>query len=159
MFLNKFRTPNLIITFQKDAVLIENMHDVPYVQDHRLRPETIAAMTRLSTEVKRILPSIPCGIQVLASGNREALAIAKTSGLQFIRAEGFVFAHVADEGFTDACAGELLRYRRSIDAEDVLVLTDLKKKHSSHAITDDVSLLETVHAAEFFLSDGVILTG
>lgn len=135
------------------------MHDVPYVQDHRLRPETIAAMTRLSIEVKRILPNVPCGIQVLASGNREALAIAKTSGLQFIRAEGFIFAHVADEGFTDACAGELLRYRRSIDAEDVLVLTDLKKKHSSHAITADVSLLETVNAAEFFLSDGVILTG
>lgn len=35
----------------------------------------------------------------------------------------------------------------------------MKKKHSSHAITADVSLQDTVHAAEFFLSDGVILTG
>ena len=31
--------------------------------------------------------------------------------------------------------------------------------HSSHAITSDVSLLETAKAAEFFLSDGVIVTG
>jgi uncharacterized protein len=30
---------------------------------------------------------------------------------------------------------------------------------SSHAITSDVSLLETAHAAEFFYTDGVIITG
>lgn len=89
----------------------------------------------------------------------QALAIAKASNLQFIRAEGFVFAHIADEGFTDACAGQLLRYRKQIDAENVLIFTDLKKKHSSHTITNDITLLETVHAAEFFLTDGVILTG
>jgi len=50
-------------------------------------------------------------------------------GLNFIRAEGFVFAHIGDEGWTDACAGPLLRYRRSIDASDILVFTDIKKKH------------------------------
>lgn len=133
------------------------MHDIPYVQ--AVGPETVATMSRLSCEVKQILPKTPCGIQILASANKQALAVAKASNLQFIRAEGYVFAHVADEGFTDACAGDILRYRKQIDADDVLVLTDLKKKHSSHSITSDVSLLETVHAAEFFLSDGVIVTG
>jgi uncharacterized protein len=39
------------------------------------------------------------------------------------------------------------------------VFTDVKKKHSAHAITADVDLAETAHAAEFFLSDGVIVTG
>lgn len=138
-------------------MLIENMHDIPYVQN--IGNEIVAAMTRVSIEAKQILQKTPCGIQVLASGNCEALAIAKATGLQFIRAEGFVFAHVADEGITDACAGQLLRYRKQIDADNVLILTDLKKKHSSHAITNDVSLLETVHSAEFFATDGVILTG
>lgn len=85
--------------------------------------------------------------------------MAKAANLDFIRAEGFVFGHLADEGYTDACAGDLLRYRKQIDAEEVLVLTDVKKKHSSHAITSDITLGETVHAAEFFLTDGVILTG
>lgn len=121
--------------------------------------EVTASMARVSTEIKQILPHIPCGVQVLASANCQALAVAKVANLQFIRAEGFVFSHVADEGFTDACAGQLLRYRKQIDAENVLIFTDLKKKHSSHSITNDVSLLETVHAAEFFLTDGVILTG
>lgn len=135
------------------------MHDVPYIQNENIGPEVIASMARVSAEIKQILPATPCGVQVLACGNHQALAIAKVANLQFIRSEGFVFSHVADEGFTDACAGHLLRYRKQIDAEHVLIFTDLKKKHSSHSITNDVSLLETVHAAEFFLTDGVILTG
>lgn len=31
--------------------------------------------------------------------------------------------------------------------------------YSSHAITQDVSLIETAKAATFFLSDGIIITG
>lgn len=143
-----------------DAVMLENMHDLPYVQQRHLQPETVACMTRLALEIRSIMPaSTPCGIQILACGNREALAVAKAAGFQFIRAEGYVFAHIADEGFTDATAGTLLRYRRNIEADDVLVFCDLKKKHSSHAITGDVSLLDTAHMAGFFLADGVVLTG
>lgn len=68
-------------------------------------------------------------MQILAGCNEEAIAVAKAAGFQFIRAEGFVFSHVADEGFIDASAGTLLRYRRQVDAEDVLVFADVKKKH------------------------------
>ena len=49
--------------------------------------------------------------------------------LEFIRAEGFVFSHIADEGLMNACAGDLMRYRHSIGADNVLVLADIKKKH------------------------------
>jgi uncharacterized protein len=73
--------------------------------------------------------------------------------------EGFVFAHVADEGVIESCAGELLRYRRAIGADRVLVFADIKKKHGAHAITSDVSLADTAKAAELFLADGVIVTG
>ncbi|CAB3980818.1 predicted protein [Paramuricea clavata] len=138
--------------------MIENMHDTPYLNQN-VGPEITATMTAVCYEVKRTVPNIPCGVQILASANKQALAVAKASGLDFIRAEGFVFSHVADEGLMNSCAGELLRYRKSICAENVLVFTDIKKKHSSHAITSDVNLLETAKAAEFFLSDGVIITG
>jgi len=70
-----------------------------------------------------------------------------------------VFAHVADEGLIESSAGELLRYRRTIGAGQVRVFADIKKKHSAHAITADVDLAETARAAEFFLADGVIVTG
>lgn len=143
-----------------DGILLENMHDVPYVRHKDLTPEVTSTMTKICTEVRNIVPrDIPCGIQILAGCNKEAIAVAKAAGLQFIRVEGFVFSHVADEGFIDAIAGPLLRYRRYIDADDVLVFADVKKKHSSHAITSDVSLSETARAAEFFLADGVVVTG
>lgn len=157
MALNWFINSNIL----KHGILLENMNDIPYIQqDKHCHPETIACMARLSMEIRSIVPeTTPCGIQILACGNRQAIAIAKATNLQFVRVEGFVFSHIADEGFTNANAGELLRYRKNIDAEDVLIFTDVKKKHSSHAITEDISLLETVKAAEFFLTDGVILTG
>lgn len=69
------------------------------------------------------------GFQVLAGGNEEALAIAKACSLEFIRAEGFVFGHIADEGYIDADAGKIMRYRRYIEADEVKVFTDIKKKH------------------------------
>ena len=139
------------------AVMIENMHDRPYLKS-RAGPEVVAALSVIGYEVKRET-GLPCGIQILAGANEAALAAAAAGGLEFIRVEGFVYAHVADEGVMEGCAGELLRYRESIGAEHIAILTDIKKKHSSHAITADVDLPETARTAEFFLSDGVIVTG
>ena len=140
-----------------DAVLIENMHDVPYLK-RSVGPEITAAVTAAAAAVIRAV-DCPVGIQILAGANREALAAALAAGAAFIRAEGLVFAHVADEGIIEADAGELLRYRKAIEAEGILVLADIKKKHSSHAITADVDLAQTAHAAEFFGADGLIVTG
>ena len=142
-----------------DAIELENMHDTPYLNGS-VGPEITAAMAAVCAAVRAAVPaSIPVGVQILAAANREAMAVAHAAGLQFIRAEGFVFAHVADEGTINSCAGDLLRYRRAIGAGGVLVFADIKKKHSSHAITADVSIEETAHAAEFFRTDGVIVTG
>ncbi len=139
------------------SIIIENMFDRPYVKAPA-SPEIISAMAVICSHIRNKV-QIPIGIQILASANKEALAVALASNLQFIRAEGFVFGHVADEGYTDSCAGELLRYRKNIGAEHIQIFTDIKKKHSAHAITADVSITETAHAAEFFLSDGLIITG
>jgi membrane complex biogenesis BtpA family protein len=139
------------------AVALENMHDRPYLKGS-VGPEITAAMTAVAREVKRET-RLPLGIQVLAAANREAVAIAHAAGADFVRVEGFVYAHVADEGVIESCAGNLLRYRRQIGADRVLVFADIKKKHSAHALTADVSIVETASAAEFFLADGVVVTG
>ncbi|XP_022598368.1 uncharacterized protein F13E9.13, mitochondrial-like isoform X1 [Seriola dumerili] len=140
-----------------DGLIIENMHDIPY--SFSVGPEVCACMTAVCSAVRGICPALPLGVQILSAANQQALAVALGSGLDFIRAEGFVFSHVADEGLLNACAGDLLRYRRQIGAEHVQIFTDIKKKHSSHALTSDVSIEETARAAEFFLSDGLIVTG
>ena len=139
------------------ALMVENMHDIPYVQ--RPGPEIGAAMAVVARAVKQAVPQLPLGIQILAGANKEALAAALAAGADFIRAEAFVFGHVADEGYMDSCAGALLRHRKAIGAESIAIFTDIKKKHSAHAITADVDIVQTAHAAEYFLSDGLILTG
>jgi len=140
-----------------DAILIENMHDVPYLKKN-VGPEIVACMTAVSVELRKRI-HIPIGIQILAGANKEALAVALSAGLDFIRAEGFVFGHLADEGYMESCAGELLRYRKMIGAEHIFIFTDVQKKHSSHAITADISIKEHVETASYFRSDGIIITG
>lgn len=139
------------------GIALENMHDRPYLK-RAVGPEIVAGMTAVGREVRRAV-TLPLGVQVLAGANREALAVAQAIGGSFVRVEGFVFAHVADEGVIESSAGELLRYRKAIGAEGVAVFADVKKKHSAHAITADVDLVDTAHAAEFFLADGLIVTG
>lgn len=140
-----------------DGVMLENMHDAPYLRG-RVGPEIVASLAVIARAVKDAA-RLPCGVQVLAGANQEAIAVALAAGLDFIRAEGFAFAHVADEGIIESSAAELLRYRKAVGAEHVQVWADVKKKHSSHAITADVSIGETAHAVEFMRGDAVIVTG
>ncbi|HEV2691860.1 MAG TPA: BtpA/SgcQ family protein, partial [Verrucomicrobiae bacterium] len=139
------------------GIMIENMHDTPYLRGH-VGPEIVASMALIARAVKTA-GGLPCGIQILAGANKEAMAVAHAAGLDFIRAEGFAFAHVADEGIIESSAAALLRYRRMIGADKVQVWVDVKKKHSAHAITADVGIGETAHAVEFMRGDLVIVTG
>ena len=139
------------------GVMIENTHDRPYLKG-TVGPEIVAALAVIGYEVRRAA-ALPLGVQVLAGANQSAVAVALASGASFVRVEGFVFAHVADEGIIESSAGSLLRYRRAIGADRIRVFADIKKKHSAHALTADVSLVETAKAAEFFLVDGVIVSG
>lgn len=140
-----------------DGVIIENMHDVPYLRAE-VGPEIVAAMTAIAAEVKREC-GLPLGVQILAGANIEAMAVAHAADLDFIRAEGYAYAHVADEGLIQASAARLLRYRKLIGATRVQVWADVKKKHAAHAITADVSLGEMAETVEFMGVDCVIVTG
>ncbi len=140
-----------------DGIIIENMHDVPYLRGG-VGAEIVAAMTVIGQAVKQE-SRLPVGIQILAGANIEAMAVAHASGLGFIRAEGFAFAHVADEGIIESSAAKLLRYRRMIGADRVQVWADAKKKHSAHAITADISLGLTCETIAFMRGDAVIITG
>jgi membrane complex biogenesis BtpA family protein len=139
------------------GIVLENTHDRPYLKTH-VGPEIVAAMSVICADVRRAV-ALPLGIQVLAGANSSALAVALACEASFVRVEGFVFAHVADEGIIESSAGPLLRYRRAIGADHIRVFADVKKKHSAHAITADVDLVETAKAAEFFAVDGVIVSG
>ncbi|MGB0646383.1 MAG: BtpA/SgcQ family protein [Bradymonadia bacterium] len=145
----------LLVASGFDALLVENMGDTPYLPRH-VGPEIIAAMTAVTADIVSL--GVPVGVQVLAGANHAALSVATAAEAQFIRAEGFVFSHVADEGWMNGDAGTLLRSRREIQS-DVAVFCDVQKKHSAHAVTADLSLQEWVDGALFCGADGVVVTG
>jgi len=138
-----------------DAIIVENMHDLPYLRGG-VPPETVAAMTLVTARVTAF--GAPTGVQVLAAANREALGVALATGARFVRAEAFAYAHVADEGWLDASAGELLRARRALGAE-VTFWADIKKKHAAHAVTADLSVVDVARGTAFCGADALIVTG
>lgn len=140
-----------------DCLMLENMHDVPYLRG-AVGPEIVAAMTMLAVAV-RAVTRLPIGLQILAAADIEAMAVAHAAGLDFIRTECFAFAHIADEGIMESNAAKLLRYRRQIGATGVQVWADIKKKHSSHAWTADLTLGDMAEAAEFMGAETIIVTG
>ncbi|MBC8309197.1 MAG: BtpA/SgcQ family protein [Planctomycetes bacterium] len=147
-----------LVEYGFDAVLLENMHDTPYLL-REVGPEIVSAMT-VATQAVVDAVDCPVGIQILAGANKAAIAVAHATGAHFIRAEGFAFASVADEGIMDiADAGPLLRERRRIDADEIAILADIQKKHSSHALTADLTIGDHARGADFMGADGVIVTG
>lgn len=138
-----------------DALLVENMGDLPYLRG-AVPPETTAAMALATAAVAEL--GAPTGVQVLAAANREALGVAVAAGARFLRVEAFAYAHVADEGWLDACAGTLLRARAALRAE-VAIWADVQKKHASHAVTVDLTLEELARGTAFCGADALIVTG
>jgi len=140
-----------------DAIVLENSHDLPYIKPP-LREPAIRIMEQIAREVRARF-SGPIGIQMLEAANETALEIAHVASLDFLRVEGYVFAHVGGAGLIEGCAGKLLRKRKELACEHIKVFGDVKKKHCSHALTGDLDILDEVKQAEFFLVDGVIVTG
>ena len=140
-----------------DALVLENSHDLPYIKPP-LPKRAVEVMKRVACEIRSRFAG-PIGIQMLEAANETALDIAHKADLDFLRIEGYVFAHVGGAGLIEGCAGRILRQRKERGCEHVKVFGDVKKKHCSHALTGDLDILDEVKQAEFFLVDGVIVTG
>src|SRR6266436_7501105 len=140
-----------------DAIILENSHDLPYIKPP-LPARAVELMKQLAREVRNRFEG-PIGIQMLEAANETALEIACEADLDFVRAEGYVFAHIGGAGIIEGCAGKLLRKRKELGCEHIKVFADVKKKHCSHALTGDLDIVDEVKQAEFFLVDGVIVTG
>jgi membrane complex biogenesis BtpA family protein len=140
-----------------DAIVLENSHDLPYIKPP-LPEAAVELMKRIAREVRERFAR-PIGIQMLEAANETALDIASEADLDFLRVEGYVFAHVGGAGIIEGCAGKLLRKRKELGCEKIRIFADVKKKHCSHALTGDLDILDEIKQAEFFLGDGVVVTG
>jgi membrane complex biogenesis BtpA family protein len=140
-----------------DVVVFENSHDLPYIKPP-LDPHGVTLMKRIGKEARKRFNG-PIGIQLLEAANESALEIACEADLDFLRVEGYVFAHIGGAGLIEGCAGQLLRRRAQLGCKHLRIFGDVNKKHCSHALTGDLDITDVVKQAEFFLVDGVIVTG
>ena len=141
-----------------DGIIVENAFDLPFARPEAIGPETVAALSAACLRVREAV-DLPIGITCVANGVIPALAIAKAVGARWIRANQWVNAYVANEGFINGPAGEALRYRSAIGAQEVRVFADVHVKFGAHAITGDRTISEQARDAEFFDADLLIASG
>ena len=141
-----------------DGIIVENASDLPFSRPEDIGPETVAGLTAACLEVRSVV-STPIGITCVANGVIPALAVAKAVGARWVRANQWVNAYVANEGFLNGPAPRALRYRAAIGAGDVRVFADVHVKFGAHAITADRTVAEQATDAEWFDADVLIATG
>ena len=77
LLVNAARDASLLADAGFDALLIENMHDLPYLK-RTVGPEIIASMSVIARALRETV-ELPMGIQILAGANRAALAAPSTN--------------------------------------------------------------------------------
>jgi membrane complex biogenesis BtpA family protein len=141
-----------------DGIMIENASDLPFARPEDIGPETVAALTAACLAVRDAV-EVPIGITCVANGVIPGLAIAKAVGARWVRANQWVNAYIANEGFLNGPAPAAMRYRARIGAKDVCIFADVHVKFGAHAITADRSITEQATDAEWFDADVLIATG
>ena len=138
-----------------DGIIIENFFDAPFTKD-LVDPAVVSAMTLIVDRLKNMV-MLPIGINVLRNDARSAMAIATCTDVQFIRVNVLTGVMATDQGLIEGKAHELLRYRRELGSQ-VVILADVLVKHARPLGTPNLTtaVKDTIERG---LADGVILSG
>jgi uncharacterized protein len=141
-----------------DALIVENMWDIPFRAGPHIQPESIAAQAVVAHAVREAVPQLPLGINLVHNGGTALLAVAIASGASFIRVCMFTGAGVWDAGSWDeGSAADLMRRRKELHAEHIKILADVDKKHSVRF--PGIDLATHIEWTNFFAADGMIVSG
>jgi membrane complex biogenesis BtpA family protein len=140
-----------------DALIVENMWDVPFRAGSHIQPESIAAQAVVARAVKDAV-KLPLGINLVHNGGVALLGIALAAGADFIRVCMFTGAGVWDAGSWDeGCAADLMRRRKELHAEHIKLFADVDKKHSVRF--PGIDLATHIEWTRFFGADALIVSG
>ena len=139
-----------------DGLSLENLGDAPYFKTD-VPPETVAAMVRVLTELRR-RTALPIGVNVLRNAGRASLAVAQAGGGSFVRVNVLTEAYVTDQGIIEGIAAELMRARRLMGAEGIAVFADVHVKHAAPLLQRPIreSALDLVERG---LADVLVVSG
>ena len=135
-----------------DAIMFCNEGDRPY----QLHAE-FQGVAMLARVVAEVAPrDRPFGVDFLWDA-KAAMAVAVATGAQFIR-EVLSGVYESDMGLWQPDAGELLRYRRSLEAPEVAVLVNITPEFASRLGSRSVAqVAESVVVSS--LADAILISG
>ena len=134
-----------------DGFVIENYGDRPFTRG-RVEAETVAAMTRVITEIQREA-GVPFGVNVLRNDALSALAIAAATGASFIRVNVHTGVMITDQGIIEGDAYATLRKRASL-TPSTFIFADYLVKHAT-----PVGEPSPKDLRERGFADAIIITG
>jgi hypothetical protein len=136
-----------------DGMMFCNENDRPYQM--RADPATVAVMARAIGETLAKI-RIPFGVDVLWDP-KAAIGLAKATGGQWVR-EVFTGTYASDMGLWDTRCGDILRYRKAVDAGSVRLLFNISAEFASPLGTR--SLAQIAHSVAFSsLPDALCVSG
>jgi membrane complex biogenesis BtpA family protein len=135
-----------------DALIFENNYDYP----HSINVSSIVG-NAIEQLVDGVAPLCPFGVSVLWNDYKSAMQVAKKTGGRFIRVPVFVDKVKTQYGTIEPTSTEAISYREKLNAEDILLLTDIHVKHAQ--TLGKMSLVESAKKAVCDGSDGLIITG
>lgn len=138
------------------AAVLENFGDVPFLKDG-VDESTVASMARIAAAVRKEVPALRLGINVLRNDALAALSIAAATGASFIRVNVHVGSTATDQGVIEGRAAETLRRRKALGV-DVEIWADVQVKHGKSLAHDSIEA-EAEDAVERGLADALIVSG
>lgn len=140
-----------------DAVLFENGFSSP----HRLTAsrQNIVDLTKVMVTAVKKAKSIIIGFEFLLNDPKASLKIAKDSGATFIRTDYYVDRMTREEyGEMWINPEEVLAYRKEIEAEHILILTDIQVKYAT-MLDPKKTIAQSAQHARRKKSDGIVVSG
>jgi len=137
-----------------DGIIFENNYDIPHKTF--VEPSVISSMTFVGEKL-RLATKLPMGISVLWNDYYTALSIAKILNLEFVRIPVFVDKVKTSYGIIEGECKKIIKFRKLIDAENILIFTDIHVKHAE--LLSKYSLMESAKLAIKNQSDAIIITG
>ncbi len=117
--------------------------------------EMMAALTR---KVIESYPNLVIGVEILWHFPGATLKLAKASQAQFVRIDFFSDEVEANDITVPIDPEGLIKYRKELNAENVVLLTDIQVKYSK-MINPKISIDQSAKTAQLLGSNGVIVSG
>lgn len=146
------------ITLEKcgvNAIMVENMGDDPFGE--KLDIAQIATLAIATSKVRQAV-SIPVGVDAAFNDYETSISIAVATHSQFVRVPVFVDTVEFYGGFIFPCARDCMKFRKNMNAEDIMILADIQVKHTN-MVLPHVTIESSAKNAVACGADAIIVTG